>query len=143
MVNIKEALNMLHHDVDVDTRMVALVDCVELLLGGAEGLGYSDDDRSDLRTTILQLLGVRWIQARQEADDRLLEAAESPTGTTMCPEAPQGPPRSPAARRKAFYIVPIPYVPDEACSGDNEAPGRGSESSANRRARSIGLLGMP
>ena len=86
-MNIKEALNMLQHDVEVDTRTAALVHGVELLLGGAEGLGYSDDDRSDLRTTILQLLGVRWVQARQEADDRLLEAAESPTGTTMCPEA--------------------------------------------------------
>jgi hypothetical protein len=140
-VNIKEALNMLQHDVEVDTRTAALVHGVELLLGGAEGLGYSDDDRSDLRTTILQLLGVRWVQARQEADDRLLEAAESPTGTTMCPEAPQGPSLSPAERRRAFYVVPIPDVP-EACNGDNEAPGRRSESSANRRAHGVGLLGM-
>ena len=49
-MNIKEALNMLQHDVEVDTRTAALVHGVELLLGGAEGLGYSDDDRSDLRS---------------------------------------------------------------------------------------------
>ena len=40
-MNIKEALNMLQHDVEVDTRTAALVHGVELLLGGAEGLGYS------------------------------------------------------------------------------------------------------
>ena len=135
-MNIKEALNMLQHDVEVDTRTAALVHGVELLLGGAEGLGYSDDDRSDLRTTILQLLGVRWVQARQEADDRLLEAAESPTGTTMCPEAPQGPSLSPAERRRAFYVVPIPDVP-EACNGDNEAPGRRSEA-----LQTVGLMAL-
>ena len=60
----REALDNLSHDAGVDARLVVLVDYVELLLGGAEGTSYSDSERDGLRTSILQLLALRWAQGR-------------------------------------------------------------------------------
>jgi hypothetical protein len=67
-VDNTEALNRLSHDGDVDARLVVLADYVELVLGGAEGLSYSEAERDGLRMSILDLLAVRWAQGRQEED---------------------------------------------------------------------------
>jgi hypothetical protein len=52
----------------VDARLAVLADYVELVLGGAEGLSYSEAERDGLRMSILDLLAVRWAQGRQEED---------------------------------------------------------------------------
>jgi hypothetical protein len=105
-VDINKALNKLSHDVDVDARVVVLIDLVEFRLGGAEGLGYSDSDRGDLRMAIFRLLAVRWAQRHQEEDDRLGVATDHrTTRTTMPSDAPLHPPRSPEERRRGFYVV--------------------------------------
>jgi hypothetical protein len=105
-VNLKEVLNRLQHDVDVDARLLLLLDYVELVLGGAGGLSYSDSDRDSLRTAIVQLLAVRWVQGRQEEDDRFAVATDHGGPRTTMPSEPPDPSGSPEERRRAFYSVP-------------------------------------
>ena len=50
-MDMNEALNKLSHDAGVDARLVVLIDYVEILLGGAEGLSYSATERDGLRTS--------------------------------------------------------------------------------------------
>jgi hypothetical protein len=88
-MDVNEALDWLQHDVAVDTRVTVLIDYAELVLGGAEGLGYSDNDRIYLRASILRVLAGTWTEWPQEEG-----------------EGPQPGPPSPEERRRAFYTVP-------------------------------------
>lgn len=111
-MDTNEALNKLSHDGNVDARLVVLIDYVELLLGGAEGLSYSATERDGLRTSILQLLAVRWAQGRQEEDDRLGVATDDGTTWTTTPrDAPPHRSHSPEKRRGGLYVV-HPLAPD-------------------------------
>jgi hypothetical protein len=88
-VDIDEALNKLRGEAGVDAGLVVLINYAELLLGGAEGFSYADNERDSLRTAILQLLAVRWIQGRREEDERLGEATDrGGSRTTMSSEPP-------------------------------------------------------
>jgi hypothetical protein len=107
-VDNDEALDKLEHDGAVDARVAVLIEYVELLLGGAEGLSYSDDDRSDLRAAILQLLAVRWTQGRQEEDDRLGATDGGTTWTTMPSDDPPHLSHSPEKRRGGLYALACP-----------------------------------
>jgi hypothetical protein len=107
-MEINEALNQLSHDRAVDARLVVLIEYVELVLGGAEGLSYSEGDRDDLRRKILQLLAVRWTQGRQEEDERLGATDDGTRWTTMPTDAPPQPSHSPEKRRRGLYAVPAP-----------------------------------
>ena len=88
-MDFNEALDCLEHDVAVEARVTVLIDCVELVLGGAEGVGYSDNDRSDLRASILRDLAGRWTEGRREEGEALADR-----------------PPSPEERRRGFYAVP-------------------------------------
>jgi hypothetical protein len=104
-MDTNEALNKLGHDADVDARLAVLIDHVELLLGGAEGLSFSAAERDSLRTSILQLLAGRWTQGRQEEDDRLGVATDdTTTGTTMDSNHLLHPSHSPEKRRRGLYV---------------------------------------
>jgi hypothetical protein len=88
-VDFNEALDCLEHDVAVEARVTVLIDYVELVLGGGEGLTYSENDRSDLRASMLRDLADRWIAGRRREGDVLADRPPSPEG-----------------RRRGFYAVP-------------------------------------
>jgi hypothetical protein len=88
-MGINEAFDWLEQDVAVDARVTVLIDYVELVLGGAEGVRYSDNDRSALRASILRDLAGRWTEGRREEGEPLADR-----------------PPSPEERRRGFYAVP-------------------------------------
>jgi hypothetical protein len=88
-MDMNEALGWLEDDVAVDARVKVLIEYVELVLGGAEGLTYSDNDRRDLRASILRDLVDHWAQGRREEGKALADR-----------------PPSPEERRRGFYPVP-------------------------------------
>jgi hypothetical protein len=88
-MELNQALGWLEDDVAVDARIKVLVDYVELVLGGGEGLTYSENDRSDLRASMLRDLAAHWIAGRRGEADALADR-----------------PPSPEERRRGFYAVP-------------------------------------
>ena len=88
-MELNQALGWLEDDIAVDARIKVLIDYVELVLGGGEGLTYSGNDRSDLRASMLRDLADRWIAGRRGEGDALADR-----------------PPSPERRRRGFYAVP-------------------------------------